>query len=131
MRGLFGSISDTLETKADITYGTLDLWRELFGGSPVKSGVTVNVQTALQVTTVLGCVRRIAEALMVPRKVYQKDPATNVRREARDHELFDIIADEPNSLQSGLEYFETLALHVALTFNHYSYIGRVNGKINE
>jgi HK97 family phage portal protein len=131
MRGLFGSIADVIETKADVRYGTVDLWRDLNGGGPVKSGVSVNVQTALQTTTVLGCIRRIAEALMVPRKVYQKDPRTNIRQEARDHKLFDIIADEPNSLQSGTEYFETLAMHVALTFNHYSYISRIDGEINE
>jgi hypothetical protein len=34
-------------------------------------------------------------------------------------------------MQSGLEYRETIGLHVALTFNHYSYIGRVGGKIDE
>lgn len=131
--GLFTNIAAGFERKADAgsTYGGLELWRDLFGGAPVKSGVAVNVQTALQVTTVLGCVRRIAEALMVPCKVYRKDPATNIRAEAREHELFDILADEPNSIQSGLEYRETLALHLALTFNHYSYVSRVNGKIDE
>lgn len=131
--GLFTNIAAGFERKADsvTTYGTLDLWRDFFGGSPVKSGVAVNVQTALQVSTVLGCVRRIAEALMVPCKVYQKDPATNVRREAREHPLFDILSDMPNSIQSGLEYRETVALHVALTFNHYSYIARINGQIDE
>jgi HK97 family phage portal protein len=131
--GLFTGIASALDRKSGgaITYGTIDLWRDLFGGAPVKSGVTVNVQTALQVTTVLGCVRRIAEGLMVPCKVYIKDPATGARSEARSHELFDILQDEPNSIQSGLEYRETLALHLALTFNHYSYISRVNGKIDE
>lgn len=131
--GLFTNIAAAFERKADgtITYGGLDLWRDFFGGAPVKSGVTVNVQTALQVTTVLGCVRRIAESLMVPCKVHQKDPVTNIRREAREHPLFDILSDEPNSIQSGLEYRETIALHVALTYNHYSYISRINGKLDE
>jgi len=129
--GIFGSLAGRIEAKADITYGGLEIWRSLFGGGPANSGVSVNVQTALQVTTVLGCVRRIAEALMVPCKFYVKDPATNIRREARDHRLFDLMADEPNSIQSGLEYRETLAMHLALTFNHYSYISRVGGEIDE
>ncbi len=131
MRGLFGSIADGFEAKADVRYGPLDLWRDLFGGVPVKSGVAVNVQTALQVTTVLACVRRIAEALMVPCKVYRRDPATRSRSEARDHPLFDLLATAPNELQDGLEYRETLAFHVALAFNHYSYVARVGDRIDE
>ena len=131
MRGLFGSIADAIETKADVRYGTLDLWRDLFGGAAGKAGVTVNVQTALQTTTVQACVRRITEALTVPCKLYQKDKVTKSREEASDHNLFDILSDEPNSLQDGYGYRETLAMHLALCFNHYSFISRVNGKIDE
>jgi HK97 family phage portal protein len=131
MRGIFGSIADVLETKSDVSYGTLDLWREIFGGAAVKSNVTVNIQTMLQTTTVLGCARRICEALTVPRKLYQKDRVTKSREEAQDHTLFDLISDEPNSLQDGYGYFETIGLHLSLCFNHYSLIGRVDGKIDE
>ena len=131
MRGLFGSIADAIETKADVRYGTLDLWRDLFGGAAGKAGVTVNVQTMLQTTTALGCTRRICEALTVPRKLYQKDKVTKSREEAHNHQLYDLLSDEPNSLQDGYGYFETIGLHLALCFNHYSLIGRVNGKIDE
>ena len=129
--GLFTSIAAGLEAKADVSYGTLDLWRDLFGGASVNSGVAVNVQTMLQTTTVLGCTRRICEALTVPRKIYKKDRVTKSREEAREHELYDRLSDEPNSLQDGYGYFETIGLHLALCFNHYSMIGRINGKIDE
>jgi HK97 family phage portal protein len=38
---------------------------------------------------------------------------------------------KPNSLQSGLEYRETVGLHLALSFNHYSYISRVGNRVDE
>src|SRR5262245_32464193 len=126
--GLVSSIAAGFESKADdnIRYGILDIWKDLFGGAPVKSGVTVSVQSALQTTTVLGCVRRITEALTVPCKLYQKDPRTKSREEAQSHPLFDMLSDEPNGLQDGYGYRETLAMHLALCFNHYSFISRVD-----
>lgn len=132
MSGLFGTIAAGFESKSDsIRYGSLDLWQEAFGGAAVKAGVAVNIQTALQVTTVAGCVRRIAEAMTVPCKLYRKDPVTRSREEASDHELYDILSDEPNGLQDGFGYRETLAMHLALCFNHYSFIGRVGNRIDE
>ena len=132
MAGLFGSIAAGFERKAAGSgSGSFELWKEIFGGSAVKAGVTVNVQTALQTTAVLGCARRITEALTVPCKLYRKDRQTKSREEAGDHHLADRLADEPNSLQDGYGYRETIGLHLALTFNHYSYIGRVGGKVDE
>lgn len=134
MAGLFGSIAEGLQVKAQNSTRIGDLeaiWADLFGGGPSKSGTRVSWQTALQCTTVLACARRIAEALMVPVKVYQRDPKSTNRTELRDHPLYSVMEDAPNQWQSGLEYRETVGLHLALTFNHYSYIGRVNGKIDE
>jgi HK97 family phage portal protein len=129
--GLFATLAGPSGLKDDTRYGSLDLWRDLFGGAPVKSGVSVNALTALQTTTVLACVRRIAEALQEPCKIYRKNPATKERDEDPAHPLYEMLGAEPNSMQSGLEYRETVGLHVALTFNHYSYIGRVGGKVDE
>ncbi|NGO50441.1 phage portal protein [Allomesorhizobium camelthorni] len=134
MSGLFGAIAEGLQIKAEnsTTIGDVEaIWAGLFGGGPAKSGATVNWKTALQCTTVVACARRIAEALMVPRKVYRRDPNSTTRQEDRDHPLYSVVEDAPNQWQSGLEYFETIGLHLALTFNHYSYIGRVRGQINE
>lgn len=133
MGGLFGAIAGGMEFKSsDVRFGPIDqLWADLFGGGPAKSGVAVNWKTALQCTTILACARRIAEALMVPVKVYRRDPKTTTRAEDREHALYAVLEDAPNPWQSGLEYRETIGLHLALTFNHYSYIGRVNGRIDE
>lgn len=131
MGGLFAALAGPAGLKEDARYGTLDIWRDLFGGGQVKSGVSVTSLTALQVTTVLACCRRIAEALMEPCKVYRKDPDTKSRSEAIDHPLYDLMESAPNTMQSGIEYRETIGLHTALVFNHYSYIARVGSKIEE
>ncbi|MER9471078.1 phage portal protein [Mesorhizobium sp. M0520] len=135
MAGLFGAIADGLQIKSDggdVRYGPLEeIWSGLFGGGPAKSGPSVTWKTALQCTTVLACSRRIAEGLMVPCKVYQREPGSKTRREDREHPLYAALEDAPNRYQSGLEYRETIGLHLALTFNHYSYISRVNNQVDE
>jgi HK97 family phage portal protein len=79
---------------------------------------------------VLACVRRISEALMCPCKVYSRS-ANGDRKEERAHPLYDVLSVQPNEFQSGLEYRETIGLHLALTFNHFSYISKVRGKVTE
>lgn len=118
------------EQKADITYGPLQLWADMWGRSRSNAGVKVNDLSALRTTTVLACVRRISEAFMCPMKVYAKSP-NGGREEATAHPLYDLLEHSPNSLQTGVEYRETVGLHLALKFNHYSYISRVGGKIDE
>jgi HK97 family phage portal protein len=131
MRGVIDSVFGGAERKSGGFPDGMDIWQRILGGEPVKSGVTVNVNTALQVTTVLACARRIAEALMVPRKIYQRDPDTHERKERRQHPLYEILEDAPNQWQSGLEYMETIGFHLSLTFNHYSLINRIKGSIDE
>ncbi len=133
MSGLFGAIAGGLERKAaSDRFGSVDeVWADLFGGRPAKSGISVNAQTAFQCTAILACARRIAEALMVPCKVYQRDTQSTKREERREHPLYRIFDYQPNQWQSGIEYRETIGLHLALTFNHYSYISRVGGQVDE
>lgn len=122
--------SRLFSSKADTTYGSTQLWVDIFGGPKVKSGVMVNETTALHTSTVLACIRRIAEALMCPCKIYVRSPGGG-REEARAHPLYDLIDNIPNSMQSGPEFRETVGLHLALRSNHYSFISRVGGKIDE
>lgn len=133
MSGLFGAIAGGFERKAvGERFGSVEqIWTDLFDGRPAKSGVSVNANTAFQCTAILACARRIAEALMVPCKVYQRDPQSTKREERRQHPLFRVFDYRPNQWQSGIEYRETIGLQLALTFNHYSYISRVRGQVDE
>lgn len=90
-----------------------------------KAGANVTVDTALQVAAVLACCRVIAEGLaQVPCKLLQIDPATGVRRVAREHPLFRLLHRKPNDFQTSFEFREQLGFHTALCGNAYVVIIR-------
>lgn len=110
-----------------------DILRDLMGQSNSKAGQAVNVKTALELTTVLGCCRVIAEGIaQVPFKLMQRDGVRG-RREAFDHPLHDLIKVQVNEFgQTSFEFREQIAFHLALTGNAYVFINRrANGEIIE
>lgn len=111
---------------------SLDLFREIYGGRASSSGKAINLQTAMQVATVFACARVIAEGIaQVPLKIYQASADGKTRAPMEDHPLFWLLYMRPNSFQTSYEYRETIGLHLAMTFRHYSFINRVRGKIVE
>lgn len=111
--------------------GTLELYREVFGGRESATGRSITVNDALQVTTVLRCVGVLADGVAtVPLKLMRKD-SSGRRQEASDHPLYDVLRDEPNEWQDSLQFRETLMLHVALCGNAFVWVNRVRGRIVE
>jgi HK97 family phage portal protein len=99
-------------------------------GPQTKSGANVSAETALQVSTVLACVRVIADGVsQVPFKLYRADGRSRV--EAYDHPLYDLLHAKPNELQTSHEFRETIAMHVALTGNAFVFVSRVGGRVLE
>lgn len=134
MSGIFGAIAGAFEAKASsvTTMGRIEeIWADVMGGHRSNAGAVISPLVALQCATVLACARRIAEALMVPVKVYQRPRGSDRRLERPEHQLYRLLEVAPNDWQSGLEYRETIGLHLALTFNHYSFINRIGGRISE
>lgn len=132
MRGLFGSLQDGVSRKGyDGPDGTLELFREIYGGRPSRSGRTVNVDTALQVATFFACIRvkaeDIAQApfdLFQPRNGGGKDIAVH-------HQLYPLLTVQPNEYQTTFEFFETLVFHLETCFNFYAFKSMVRGGIEE
>jgi HK97 family phage portal protein len=105
--------------------------RRLGFGVASKSGADVNTETALQVSTVMACVRVIAEGgAQVPFKLYR---ANNGRREAATaHPLYDILHSKPNEWMTSFTLRETFLIHAVLTGTGFIYINRASsGKILE
>lgn len=120
-------ILSRLETKSG---GTLDLFRQIYGGRMTATGKSINVGNAIEVSTVFACCRVIGEGIaQVPLKVMQDLPKSKLP--ATDHPLYNRLAFRPNRWQTSFEYRETLAWHVVLTGNHYSFINRQAGRIIE
>lgn len=114
---------------------TIELWRDVFGSPPAKSGQTVTAKTALQVMTVLACVRVKANGLaQVPLKLIRETDGAQGRPTklpAKDHPLYDVLHRRPNPWQTSFEFRQTLEFHRQLCGNAFCFINRVGGRIVE
>lgn len=109
-------------------YGIVDLARDWFSGHAVKSGATVNLTTALQVTTVLACARVIAEGIaQVPLVLMREDGKT--RLPARDHPLYALLHRRPNEWMTSFELRDMMGLHLVLAGNFYAFKGVAGGVV--
>lgn len=123
-------ILSRLESKSSIT--TLDLFRELYAGRKTQSGRTVNVATAIDVSTVFACCRVLGEGVaQVPFQLMRETPGGDRRLKAKDHPLYSKLASSPNRWQTSFEYREMMLWQLVLTGNHYSYINRIGNRIIE
>lgn len=109
----------------EVKYSTLDLFREIYGGPPSRTGISVTWASALEVSTVLACLRVIAEGIaQVPFRLYQ-DSEGRGGQPATQHPLYDVLYRRPNRWQTSFEFRETIAMHAALVGNAYVFVGRV------
>lgn len=110
---------------------SLELFREIFGAKLAKSGVPVNWETAIKVTTILSCARVIANGIaQVPLKLYLSTEDGG-KKEARDHDLYWLLHNQPNQWQTSFEYRETMALHLVLAGRHYAWKTKTRGVLRE
>lgn len=97
-------------------------WDSDGGSRRNPSGVRVNSDTALQSTVVLACVRVLAEAVAsLPLHLY-RTVANGGKEIAREHPLYRVLHDAPNSWQTSFEWREQQMLHLGLHGNAYSEI---------
>lgn len=103
---------------------TLKLFREIYGGQLSKSGVTVNVDTALQVTTVLACARVLANGVaQIPWRPYRD--VQGGKKVAAQHPVYELLTRRPNGWQTSFEFRETVMFHLVLTNNAFVFVNRV------
>jgi HK97 family phage portal protein len=90
------------------------------GGNRTAAGIKVNADTALQCTVVLGCIRVLAESVAsLPLHLFKRLPGGG-KEVAREHPLYKILHDAPNSWQTSFEWREQQMLHLCLHGNSYS-----------
>jgi HK97 family phage portal protein/HK97 family phage prohead protease len=84
------------------------------------SGVPVNDQTALSVSTFFACLRLIASTIgALPLPVFRQG-ADGVAREARDSGLWKVLHDSPNADQSPVDYWEFVVVSLLMRGNHFA-----------
>lgn len=124
-----GVLASAFATKSG---STLDLFRQIYGSRMTSTGKTVNVGTAIEVSTVFACCRVIGEGVaQVPLKLMQESADGKSRLPAKSHRLYNLLSFRPNRWQTSFEYREMLAWHVVLTGNHFSFINRIGSQIIE
>lgn len=106
---------------------SLDLFRLIGGSRQSSAGPTVTTASALEVSTVLACVRVLANGVaQVPFRVYRS--TGDSRKVAVDHPVNGLLYRQPNKWQTAFDFRHTLMTHLALTGNAYVFVGRVGIK---
>lgn len=94
-----------------------------------EAGVQVNAANAMQLDTVWGCVRIIAECLaMMPIHLMIRDPRRP--RKAETHPLYSLLLYSPNSESTAYLFWEAVVTAMLLRGNAYVEIKRYEGKIS-
>lgn len=107
-------------------------WGAMFGSPNSKSGVAVNIDSALRVTTVLACVRVLAEGVaQLPLQLGRIDPETDAFGLAKDQRLYNLLYRRPNDWMTSFELRETLMIHAALTGNGLAVKNVLGGEVVE
>lgn len=120
MSWLFG---DTLERKVidatELTFKNLD------SGSPSRTGVNVNDESALRANTVWACSRVICEDIgKVPLKLMRESEDGRSSTVAKEHPLHRVLSRRPNEWQTSIEWRMTTMLHALLKKGGYNFINR-------
>lgn len=107
-----------------------DEWANYFAMTNAKSGVSVNWERALDVSTVLACLRVIANGVaQVPLRVMKETSDGKGSEPAREHSLYRVLNRKPNEWQTSFAMRETMILHVALTGNAFFYKNMVRKRV--
>jgi HK97 family phage portal protein len=106
-------------------------WGDLMAMAGSRSGRAVTLQSSLEVTAVLGCVRVLSEDVaQVPFKLFRKRKDGGSDEET-DHPLADLLDVGPNDWQTGFDFIENLVIQAALGGNFYGFKNKVRGNIKE
>jgi len=96
----------TYDQVADLIDGT---------GERIIAGVHVNAKTALQVATVLACVKVIADGCATPSLGVFREKDDGTRERAVNIPEYRLLARRPNEWQTSLEWRRMMTVHAALT----------------
>lgn len=100
---------------------------DIFGGADTDAGVSVSPLRAMGFTPVWRAVRLISETLStLPLKVHRRTDGG--REDARDHPMWELLHDRPNTEQTSQLWREMLQAHLLLWGNAYCEIQRTEDR---
>lgn len=99
---------------AQLTYDQVADLIDGMGGGRV-AGVYVNAKTALQVSTVLACVKTIADGCATPELHVFRERDDGRREKATNIPEYRLLNRRPNEWQTSFEWRRLMTMHAALT----------------
>jgi HK97 family phage portal protein len=119
--GIFSAV----DRRSTSSLSNPDQWFiNMVNGNPTSSGVRVDEDEALSLSTVFAAVRIISETLgSVPVKLYER-VAERTKRDARNNVIYQLLHDEPNEEQTPLEFYEMVQGFAELAGTGYAEIIR-------
>ena len=99
---------------AQLTYDQVASLIDGVGGGSV-AGVVVTDKTALQVSTVLACVKVIADGCATPDLHVFRELADGTRQKATNIPEYRLLSRRPNEWQTSFEWRRQMTIHAALT----------------
>lgn len=128
LRSLFSNHSDI---QGDMN----TVLKQLLGGYPSQSGISVSPDSAMRTAAVYACVKVLSEDIgKLPCILYRRTTkgGRDSRVRATEHPLYRIINVKPNSLQTPMGFRETGTASAVMRGNAISYISRVgSGRVSE
>lgn len=110
-----GLLSRGLERRAkELTYDQIANLIDGVSASRV-AGVTVTEKTALQVSTVLACVKVLADGCATPDLHVYREKADGTSEKALNIPEYRLLARRPNEWQTSFEWRRVMTMHAALT----------------
>lgn len=98
------------------------------GGTGTTPAAEVNFDSAMQVSAVWAAVKLISESIgSMPFNIYRITPQG--REIATDHPLHRVLTRKPNRYQTDVEFWESMALNLAISGNAYAVIQRMGDEI--
>ncbi|QWY83290.1 capsid portal protein [Rhizobium phage RHph_X2_25] len=105
-------------------------WDTYFLGQTAKSGTLVTWDRALDVATVLACVRAVADGVaQVPLQIMKSTDDGRGSVPAPEHPLYPVLFRKPNDWQTSFGMRETMIFHLMLTGDAFFYKIMVRGKV--
>jgi HK97 family phage portal protein len=102
------------------------------GFGDVLSSLYVSPETALQVTSVLACVKVIADGCATPAlNLYRATDGAKGRQLATNIPEFRLLSRRPNEFQTSFEFRRQMTLHAALTGNALAIKVKTGNRVRE
>ncbi|HLF04974.1 MAG TPA: phage portal protein, partial [Dehalococcoidia bacterium] len=99
---------------------TDEFWYQPAANPVSSAGVRITPERAMTISTVFRCVAAISgDVAAMPLKIYERQ-TDGGKREARNHPLYDVLHDQPNSWQTSFEWREMMQSHALMRGNGYS-----------